>query len=87
MSSGQNVPCLVYSTFSNKIYLYHNITLPSVSSSNLILTMQDMVGALRMYVHCKSYHVHSFYGQKLPEEVKRRLESLDGEKYCKDDTL
>jgi hypothetical protein len=34
-----NKPCLIYSTFFNKIYIYYNITLPSISPSNLMLTL------------------------------------------------
>ena len=40
---GMNVPCLVYSTFSNRIFIYHNIKLPSIASTNLITAMQSKV--------------------------------------------
>ncbi len=43
LSDGGNQPCLVYTTFSNMIYLYHNVTLPSIPSSNLLLTLQNKV--------------------------------------------
>ena len=42
-SGGENVPCLVYSTFSNRVFIYHNIKLPSVASTNLITAMQNKV--------------------------------------------
>jgi hypothetical protein len=42
-SGGDNVPCLVYSTFSNRVFIYHNIKLPSVASTNLITAMQNKV--------------------------------------------
>ncbi|BFZ15765.1 hypothetical protein BsWGS_18804 [Bradybaena similaris] len=31
-----NAPCFVYATFNNRIYIYPNITLPQVESTNLI---------------------------------------------------
>ena len=45
-SGGVNAPCLVYSTFSNRIFIYHNIKLPSIASTNLITAMQDKVSFL-----------------------------------------
>lgn len=35
----ENVPCFVYATFNNKIYIYYNISLPQVESTNLIEVM------------------------------------------------
>lgn len=40
-SSGVNLPSLVYTTFTNLIYLYWDVTLPNVPSSNLLLTLQN----------------------------------------------
>lgn len=37
-----NVPCFVYATFNNKIYIYYNISLPQVESTNLIEVMDKM---------------------------------------------
>uniref|UniRef100_A0A0B6ZR61 Integrin-alpha FG-GAP repeat-containing protein 2 n=2 Tax=Arion vulgaris TaxID=1028688 RepID=A0A0B6ZR61_9EUPU len=34
-----NTPCFVYATFNNRIYIYPNITLPQVESTNLINVM------------------------------------------------
>ena len=34
-----NEPCLIYTTFSNHIFIYYNITLPAVPSSNLFHTI------------------------------------------------
>jgi hypothetical protein len=31
----QDVPCLVYATFSGRIYLYYNVTLPGITVSSL----------------------------------------------------
>jgi len=44
VSEGEDKPCLVYTTFSNMIYLSHNITLPTIPASNLLLTIQAKVG-------------------------------------------
>ncbi|KAL5007533.1 hypothetical protein ScPMuIL_016339 [Solemya velum] len=35
----ENVPCFVYATFNNRIYIYYNIHLPQVESTNLIEVM------------------------------------------------
>ncbi|VDI31615.1 Hypothetical predicted protein, partial [Mytilus galloprovincialis] len=37
-----NVPSFVYATFNNKIFIYYNITLPRVESTNLIEVMDKM---------------------------------------------
>ncbi|KAL4225477.1 integrin alpha FG-GAP repeat-containing protein 2 [Mactra antiquata] len=34
-----NVPCFVYATFNNRIFIYYNISLPQVESTNLIEVM------------------------------------------------
>ncbi|XP_067654862.1 KICSTOR complex protein ITFG2-like [Haliotis asinina] len=34
-----NVPCFVYATFNNRIYIYYNISLPEVESTNLLTVM------------------------------------------------
>lgn len=34
-----NSPCFVYATFNNRIYIYYNISLPQVESTNLIEVM------------------------------------------------
>ncbi len=36
-----NEPCLVYTTFSNRVYIYHNIQLPAVPSFNLVTARLD----------------------------------------------
>ncbi|XP_075213476.1 KICSTOR complex protein ITFG2-like isoform X2 [Lycorma delicatula] len=36
MPSNPPVPCLIYTTFTNKIYIYYNIKLPSLASKSLI---------------------------------------------------
>ncbi|CAL1547112.1 unnamed protein product [Lymnaea stagnalis] len=36
---GTNSPCFVYATFNNRIYIYPNITLPRVESTNLLEVM------------------------------------------------
>lgn len=40
---GTNRSCLVYTTFSNRILVYYNIQLKSMSPSNLLLTMAEKV--------------------------------------------
>ncbi|XP_023931939.1 KICSTOR complex protein ITFG2 isoform X2 [Lingula anatina] len=40
--NGTNVPCLIYVTFNNKIYVYYNIRMPQIQSTNLLETMQTM---------------------------------------------
>lgn len=37
-----NAPCFVYATFNNKIYIYYNISLPRVESTNLIEVMDKI---------------------------------------------
>ncbi|XP_013065637.2 KICSTOR complex protein ITFG2-like [Biomphalaria glabrata] len=39
-----NSPCFVYATFNNKIYIYPNLTLPRVESTNLLEVMQRRPG-------------------------------------------
>lgn len=36
---GKNVPCFVYVTFNNRIYVYYNLYLPQVESTSLIEAM------------------------------------------------
>ena len=43
MTTDKAKPCLIYTTFSGKIYIYLDITLPSILPSNLLLTMEKMV--------------------------------------------
>lgn len=53
-----NVPCFVYATFNNKIYIYYNISLPQVESTNLIEVMENREetrSALsKLNIKCKS---------------------------------
>ncbi|KAK7098697.1 hypothetical protein V1264_002941 [Littorina saxatilis] len=35
-----NVPCFVYATFKNQLYIYHNINLPCVESASLLPVME-----------------------------------------------
>ena len=52
-----NVPCFVYATFNHKIYIYYNISLPRVESTNLIEVLdkrevtQSLLGKLK--INCK----------------------------------
>ncbi|GFR90344.1 integrin-alpha FG-GAP repeat-containing protein 2 [Elysia marginata] len=39
LQDGCNAPCFVYTTFNNRIYIYPNITLPRVESTNLLRVM------------------------------------------------
>ncbi|XP_052270398.1 KICSTOR complex protein ITFG2-like isoform X3 [Dreissena polymorpha] len=39
VNTTDNVPCFVYATFNNRIYIYYNIQLPQVESTNLIEVM------------------------------------------------
>ncbi|XP_064602402.1 KICSTOR complex protein ITFG2-like [Liolophura sinensis] len=39
---GKNVPCFVYVTFSNRIYVYYNLYLPQVESTSLIEAMGNL---------------------------------------------
>ncbi|XP_059170642.1 KICSTOR complex protein ITFG2-like [Physella acuta] len=39
LQEGSNAPCFVYATFNNKIYIYPNIKLPRVESTNLLQVM------------------------------------------------
>lgn len=45
-TSEHNKPVLIYSTFFNKIYVYHNITLSSVPPSSLTLRVSKKVREL-----------------------------------------
>lgn len=47
-SSEHNKPCLIYTTFYNKIYVYHNITLSSIAPSNLIDFLKEQVRLLNL---------------------------------------
>jgi len=38
---GENHPCLVYATFSNRIYLYYNIQIPKITTSSLSGIMES----------------------------------------------
>ncbi|XP_064634763.1 KICSTOR complex protein ITFG2-like [Lineus longissimus] len=40
LTDQQNIPCLIYVTFSNKMYIYYDITMPQVHTTNLIKTME-----------------------------------------------
>ena len=42
VNQSDNAPCFVYATFNNKIYIYYNISLPRVESTNLIEVMDKM---------------------------------------------
>lgn len=39
LQNGSNAPCFVYATFNNRIYIYPNIKLPRVESTNLLQVM------------------------------------------------
>lgn len=39
VNTTENSPCFVYATFNNKIYIYYNISLPQVESTNLVEVM------------------------------------------------
>ena len=39
VNTTDNVPCFVYATFNNRIYIYYNIRLPRVESTNSIEVM------------------------------------------------
>ena len=43
MTGDRTKPCLVYTTFSGKIYIYYEVTLPSILPSNLLLAIEKMV--------------------------------------------
>ena len=55
-ASDHNKPCLIYTTFSNKIYIYHNITLPTIAPTNLITFIQEQVCKEIEYKHLTSYN-------------------------------
>ena len=42
-ATAHNKPSFIYTTFSNKIYVYHRISLTSISPSNLLLTYENRV--------------------------------------------
>ena len=44
VTGSENLPCLIYVTFSNKVVIYYNITLGEVGFSNLIETMKEKEG-------------------------------------------
>ena len=52
-----NLPCFVYATFNNKIYIYYNICLPRVESTNLIEVMDKFEEThellAKLNIHCK----------------------------------
>ncbi|KAL3842428.1 hypothetical protein ACJMK2_020446 [Sinanodonta woodiana] len=39
VAGNDNVPCFLYATFNNKIYIYYNIRLPQMASTNLLEVM------------------------------------------------
>ena len=41
--AGRNTSCLVYTTFSNQILVYTNISLPSIPSTNMLLALHSEV--------------------------------------------
>ncbi|KAK3105832.1 hypothetical protein FSP39_006800 [Pinctada imbricata] len=61
----QNNPSFVYATFNNKIYLYYNISLPQVESTNLIEVMDksdkthELLEKLGLQVLCLQYYLNS----------------------------
>ncbi|KAK2175123.1 hypothetical protein NP493_746g01018 [Ridgeia piscesae] len=63
---GENVPCLIYATFSNRIVVYHGIHLRQIGTTNLIRTMDehDEVHDLLAFFNCdasKPSHVRKLY--------------------------
>ncbi|KAI0209357.1 KICSTOR complex protein ITFG2 [Lamellibrachia satsuma] len=63
---GENVPCLIYATFSNRIVVYHGIHLSQIGTTNLIKTMDEHeeVRELLAYFNCdasKPSHVRKLY--------------------------
>lgn len=55
---GENVPCLIYATFSNRIVVYHGIHLSQIGTTNLIKTMDEHeeVRELLAYFNCDGIH-------------------------------
>ena len=41
--TAETPPCLIYSTFHNQILVYHNVSLPSIPSTNLLLALRPEV--------------------------------------------
>ncbi|XP_076328664.1 KICSTOR complex protein ITFG2-like isoform X2 [Tachypleus tridentatus] len=41
ISLNQTVPCFVYATFSNRLYLYHGVQLPAMRTTNLFEVMKQ----------------------------------------------
>ncbi|XP_013793831.1 KICSTOR complex protein ITFG2-like [Limulus polyphemus] len=41
ISLNQTVPCFVYATFSNRLYLYHGVQLPAIRTTNLFEVMKQ----------------------------------------------
>ena len=58
---GENVPCLIYATFSNRIVVYHGIHLSQIGTTNLIKTMDDRdeVHELLAYFNCDGMDIIS----------------------------
>ncbi|ESO92085.1 hypothetical protein LOTGIDRAFT_121560 [Lottia gigantea] len=48
LGDGGNRPCFVYATFDNTLYIYHNINLPRVESTNLIQVMDQIPEARQL---------------------------------------
>ena len=68
MSDGVEKPCLVYTTFSNRIYLYHSVILPSIASSNLLTKMEEKVWFTYVCVEVSDSGFHFLlpkWGQKI----------------------
>ncbi len=63
LSGSDNVPCLIYVTFSNRIMVYHNIRFRDVGCSNLLETMREQEGVqdLLNYFNVDGMHYTFIY--------------------------
>jgi hypothetical protein len=52
----QDVPCLVYATFSGRIYLYYNVTLPGITVSSLSSAIEGELEKV-----CSLPNLHGLY--------------------------
>ncbi|CAI8001739.1 KICSTOR complex protein ITFG2 [Geodia barretti] len=43
---GRDVPCLVYTTFHGQIFIYRNVTLPSIPSTNMLQSLKTNVSSM-----------------------------------------
>lgn len=90
-SAAHNKPSFIYTTFSNKIYVYHCISLTTIPPSNLLLTYRSRVSShcsrvwwIRVTVVAMSlFEVQ----ENLPRSVFKTVEGLNGKATWQDSDM